>query len=295
MDIVRKYLLPVYQAPEPPAAIAVDPAPPPAADPAAAALAVDPAGAPDPAPAADPVVEPAPAAPVEHGNKGKQPWFLGRISEETSAKNAALERAAAAEQRARDAEALAARLQGGNPDPAAPPLPRQPVTPAPGAPDFQTAVQQEAARQRLYDDSLAIKSAGITKFGTDFKNTLSVLNAVGATTDDFVSTVIAVDKPNAHALLHSLAQDPERAASLASMNRDARIVELTRMSTMAAAPATAPTPAAPAARAVSRAPAPPPPVTPSASKVVDGYSDDATDEQFTQQFNERMKQRAGRR
>lgn len=271
--------LPLYQAPDapgetidPPAGGVVDP---PVVDPAAAV--VDPPAQDDP---------PAPAG--EHGNKGKSPWFLTRISQEA-------ERARVAEQRALDAEALAARLQAGGNPPAA----DAPRVPPPAAGDFNTAVQREAQRLRLTDDSTAVRDAGFKEFGGDFGNSLSILTAVGATSDDIVLDVLAVDKPNAHKIFANLAKDPEKAASLVGMDPRRRIAELTRMSDAlapkpAADAASAPKPAAPA-KGISKAPPPPPPVDPSASKTIDGYSDEATDDQFTAQFNERMKARATRR
>lgn len=282
MNFFRVNRLPLYQAPDAPGATIDPPAggvvDPPAADPAAAAV-VDPPALDDPQP------DPAPAG--EHGNKGKSPWYMKRLADETEARRQA-------EQRAVDAEALAARLQASGNPPAA----DAPRAPAPAAGDFNTAVQREAQRLRLADDSTAVRDAGFKEFGGDFGNSLSILTAIGATSDDIVLDVLAVDKANAHKIFENLAKDPEKAASLVGMDPRRRIAELTRMSDALAPKAAAAPAAKPGAvppKGISKAPAPPPPVDPSASKTIDGYSDEATDDQFTAQFNERMKARATRR
>lgn len=174
-------------------------------------------------------------------------------------------RAEAAEKRANDLQAIIERLQVGQADPAAPAAAAQPPT------DFNTAVQAEAARQRLYDDILIVKAAGLKDF-PDFNQSLGILTALGATNDDFVSDVLAVDKSSAHVILDKLAKDPEKAASLVTMDSRRRIAELTRMAVVsnpaAPAPAAAPSVApAPPAAPVSRAPAPAPRVVPVAQVV----------------------------
>ncbi len=180
---------------------------------------------------------------------------------------------------------------------APPPAPR---APAGQQEDFQTAVSKEAMRLRLFEDTMAVKNAGLAKF-SDFNDTLGVLNAIGVTNDDFVMDVLAVDKANAHAILDRLAKDPEKAASLVGMDSRRRTAELTRMSMTAAAEAKTPTeptakPATtPAARQVSRAPAPPPPVEPSTSTTKDWRRDDATDEEFDAGFKEQQAKRSARR
>lgn len=241
-----------------------------------------------------PIVEtPAVDAPAQT----KKPWFLDRISQESAKAQQASERATAAEARAAAAEALAQRLQAGKADPANDdPAPRRS---APASGDRAAEIQHEAAKQRLYEDAVDVKNKGITQFGPAFGEALNILTAVGATSDDFVADVLAVDKTNAHVLLDKIAKDPEKAVALTQMNQRQRIAELTRMSVLTtAAPAAKADPvveAKPAARTVSKAPPPPPRVDPSASKVVDGYSDEASDEDFTAKFNERMKARSGRR
>lgn len=216
---------------------------------------------------------------TEAEDKRKNPWFLKRISAEAEARRIA--------ESERDSfKALAERLQSGKePDAAAPPS---------NAPDFQTAVQREAARLRLAEDSTAIRDAGYREFGQQFGQNLAVLNAAGAVSDDIVMDLIAVDKANAHKILAALAEDPERATALAAMDSRRRTAELTRISMAANAPIT-PAPKTPVAptKQVSKAPAPPPPVEPSSTKVVPWYSDEASDADFDKGFYDpnRMKKR----
>lgn len=299
--LINKYLLSnVFRSPDDPAAApaAGDPPAPPAAVVADPPVAVDPPAAPEPAP--QPVARTVPLdALLRERRKGEEKA------------TAAEARAAAAERRAQEAEALAARLQsgqGGDP-------PARPAAPAPAAPaaqpDFQTAVQQEAARQRLHDDSVLVRNAGLQKFGNEFNQTLNTLTAMGVTTDAVVSDLIAVDKAGAHEILHSLSKDPERAIALAEMDQRSRVAELTRM-TMASKTAAAPqpaadpqpapgapakpaaaAPAAPAAPAakISQAPRPAPALEPSASNVIDWRDDKASDADFSKGFDETFAKR----
>lgn len=219
-------------------------------------------------------------------------WALDRISEETRKRQDADQRAQAAERRAAEAEALASRIQSGETSSQSVPTNIQQ-----DQPEFKTAVQQAAAAQRFHEETLKVRSAGFTQYGASFQESLQVLSALGATSDDFVSDVLAVDKSNAHILLETLAKDPERAVALTNMDSRSRIAELTRltMANTAKKPdiitETNPAPV----RQVSKAPAPAPIVQPSATKTIDGYADEATDEQFTAQFNARMKERTARR
>ncbi len=231
-----------------------------------------------------PVADPAPEPVVEAPKPDKKPWFLERISQESAKAQDATRRLAEAERRAAEAEALAARLQAGK-DPT--------VTPQSAGKTFtQAEIRAEAERLRFHEDTVAVRDAGLGQFGQSFNETLSVLNAVGATNDDFVSDVLAVDKAGAHVLLDRLAKDPEKAVALAGMTSRQRIAELTRMSV--AKTESEPKPTVPA-KAVSKAPPPAPKIEPSAAKARDGYADDASDDEFTRQFNERMKARSARR
>lgn len=263
MNIMRHlYLSSAVRTPDDPAAAVIDPVDTPqVADPPAAAAVTDPVADPvvadpvaDPAAAADPA--PAPAAP--HGNAGKSPWYMKEIAQTREEKRQERSAREAAEQRAADLQAIIERMQSGA-DPAAPkPAPAAAAAPPPQ--DFNAAVKAQAAKERLYEDTLTVRSAGETAF-PDFGASLDILNAVGATSDDFVSDVLAVDKAGAHVIFDKLAKDPEKAASLVGMDSRRRIAELTRM---AVAPKTEAKPAAepkPATQ-ISRAPAPKPAASP---------------------------------
>lgn len=275
MDFVRKYMLStaMLRSPDGDGAV-VDP-------PAIVDPPVDPALAADPP--ADPTPEPARNQPPK--------WALDRISAETAKREESDRQRDAAERRAADAEALAARLQAGaNPDPA----PR----PAPPAQNIDQMVNDRAQQIRLNEDSTAIKSAGLSEFGAAFGETLAILNAVGAVSDDIVLNMVAVDKANAHKILTTLAKDPEKAASFAKLDSRRQIAELTRMSDALKAdpkpvivPAVAP---AVVPKTGSKAPPPAPPVDPSASKTIDWRSDEASDDDFSKGWNERQAQRARR-
>lgn len=228
-------------------------------------------------------VPPAPVETEEDQDKRKNPWFLKRISSEAEARRIA-------ETERDNYKAIVERLQAGSDAPATPP--------ASNAPEFQTAVQQEAAKLLFEQDRQTLIAAGRKEFGSGaFNDIASILGAAGAASVDFIQDVMAVDKPNAHKILATLAQDPERAASLAEMDPRRRTAELTRIS-MAANATTAPpvapkAPTAPTTKQVSRAPAPPPPVEPSSTKSVPWYSDEASDADFDKGFYspDRLKKR----
>lgn len=279
--LIRTLRLPLFQAPD--VAPAADPAP---VDPAVIANA-DPAPEPAPIepPVADPVVvaEPEPEPePKVHGNKGRKPWYLERISEETEGRRQA-------EERARAAEELALRLQKGNPDPS-----------TPQSKDTDAVV--EARARQLADERLAgekihsVISAGLSKFD-DWEEKAQMLGAVGAATPTFVLDVVAVDPANAHEILHNLAEDPQKAQRIAKMDSRSRTVELVKMSMAISGAEPQPTPKTdpkPAPKTVSKAPAPPPAIEPTTSQVVDWRSDKASDEEFSKGWEETQRLRAAR-
>ncbi|HLH92077.1 MAG TPA: hypothetical protein VKX28_26895 [Xanthobacteraceae bacterium] len=270
----------VTHAPEPPVEPAVTPPAPVAADP--------------PAPAPEPPAPPAavdPAAPREHGNKGRQPWYLTRISEAEHAKRQANEAREAEKRRADAAEEMLARLQRGEqPTGTQPPAPQR--QPGQSQEEFQREVKAEAQRQRIFEDTVAVRDAGLEKF-PDFNETLNVLTAIGLTRDDVVADLIAVDKANAHAILDKLAKDQDKAAAIAAMSPARRIAEFTRMSMAetekpAPQPAPAPKPAAP-----SKAPPPPPKLAPVAERPEgEDFSDDRSDEEWSAAWDRKFLKRA---
>ena len=241
--------------------------------------------------AAEPVPEPvAPRITIPDSVIGELTG-LRSAKRDLEAENARIRREAA------DARALAERLQRGNgpADPAIAPAP----TPAPSQDQYQADVNRAAEMQRVMEDTVAIRNAGMIKF-PDFQQTLNTLTALGVTSNlDIVMDILAVDRANAHVILDSLAKDPEKAASIAQMTPRSRIAELTRMTTVttaAPAPKAVAQPAAPAPKTVSRAPAPAPAVEPSGSKPAPHWlSDENSEEQVTAGFNEMLKKRASLR
>lgn len=257
----------------------------PAVDPPADAPAPDNAlsDAPADAPAGDPAPEPAPA-PAQQPPK----WALGRISEETSKRQAAEARAEAAERRANEALALAERLQQSGDNP---PAPRPAPAPAPQG-DYQADVQRGVTLAKLQDDANDVRSTGFTSF-PDFGDTINVVGSIFSDhTNDFLQDLFAVDKANAHVILDQLAKSPERAASLAAMDPRRRTAELTRMS-MAAAPKPAPAPA-PAPPKVSQAPKPAPALAPAGGDTVenDGLGDEIDDDTWSRNWDKQNRRSA---
>jgi hypothetical protein len=269
-----------------------DPNPPPV-DPAvaaaASAAAANPplADAPADLPAPDPALAPGdPPEPGErpHGNKGKTPWYLNRISEESEARRQAEARA----------QELQAMLERKSTDPAAPAAPK--------ADDaaIETRARQ-IAQETLNNERIgSVISAGVAKFA-DWDDRTAKLAAAGAATPAFVLDVVAVDPVNAHVILNALADDLQKAAHLAKMDTRTRTIELVKMSmaanqTAQPAPAVDPKPPVPP-KTVSRAPPPPPPVDPGASQSVDWRSDKASDDDFSRGWEARQREKfaGGRR
>jgi hypothetical protein len=277
MDVLTKYLHPLYQAPDTPAAAADPPAPPPA-DPGAA----------DP-PAPDPIGDPAPPAPAMI----PQSVFVREVTP-LRAKVRETETALEQAQRTiREQNEMLARLQA---KPGEDPAPPVRATPQPGTDEFNRAVDKAAFEREFTRNTGDVRSAGMAKF-PDFQATLGVLEALGVTNNQVILDLLSADKANAHIILDQLAKSPEKATAIASMDQPRRIAEFIRMApvTAAAAKTEPAAPTAQPARTVSRAPAPPPPVDPGTKKELPPYADELSDEDFTAQFNERMAKRSARR
>jgi hypothetical protein len=202
---------------------------------------------------------------------------------ELEAENARLAREAS------DAKAVAERLAGGEKT-------------APQAPAVDDAEIDRRADYKLFvRDVQSMQAEGLKEFGPAFNERVRILEAVGAADDNFVSQVMAVDRPNAHKLLNKIAEDPERAVALVQMNPTQRIAEITRIAMATAAPKTEvktevkPEPKPVTTKAISRAPAPPPPVEPSSSKTVDWRTDEASDAEFDAGFKAMMQRRSAAR
>jgi hypothetical protein len=197
----------------------------------------------------------------------------------------------------RDSTDMLTRLQQKPGDtPATSPAPRsEPVTEPP-----QLDVERRAAEMLFTRDAQRISETAYKAYGQGWIDSVNLLNSFGLNSGDFVSSVMdVVGSDKTHEVMHAIAQEPEKAAALASMSPARRISEITRISlamdAKPAAPAAPAPPPAPPARTVSRAPAPPPPVEPSASKPVDWRSDKASDDEFSRGWDENAAKRRARR
>lgn len=274
-------------------------------DPAVMAAA-DPALAADP-PAPDPALETPPAAQPNVADVERRS-FINQLTELRTRLRDTESEAAKQRREAQEARDLAERLARGDKD--APAASAAKPAPRPGDPDWDTAVQQAAASQRRVEAVTDAIAEGRRSIGNVFQDSLKALDAYyGDDALNIASAAVSIDKAKAHQILHTIGQDPDLAMRLGNMDPTQRIVELTRMSMAAAAPAktdpktlaAAATPAAAAAtppKKVSAAPPPPPPVEPSASKVVDWRDDKASDSEFAKGWEEnmanRMKRQRGR-
>jgi hypothetical protein len=261
MNITRHlYLSTAVRAPDEPAATPVGDAPPPevAEVVTEAPAAVDPP-APGPEPAPPPAPAPAPQTMVPLR------VLQQRVGEESNKRQAVERRATEAETKAANLQAIIDRLQaerqaapGADPTPA--PAPRAPAPVE--QPDIAEAVRREVDSREVTKSINDVIGKGVAEYTqAQWDEKSNILAALGAATPEFVQDVIAVDPANAHRIIFALAEDPGKAADLASMNVRQRTAELTRMSMAEQAknppaakidPAPAPAPKTP----VSKAPAP---------------------------------------
>ena len=158
-------------------------------------------------------------------------------------------------------------------------------------------INRRAAFQVFLRDVAQVRSRGVREFGEDFNASIARLKEYGADDNDFVHQVITVDPDNAHAVLHSLAQDPGKAYSLVEMSPVQRIAEITRMSiNHQKTPAkTEEKATAPAAKTVSAAPRPAPAISTTTKQDIVWYSDKASDKEYDKGFFEMLKNRRARR
>ena len=191
--------------------------------------------------------------------------------------------------RLQEAQELLARFQR---DPNAPPAP----APRPTEQGYsQQDIDRRAAQQVFERDAQAVSEAGVKSYGQRWADSINILGSFNLNTADFISAVMDVaGRDKTHEIVNEIAQNPETAATLASMNPTRRIAELTRMAermgTKASAPPAAAT-ATPPAKTVSKAPPPAPSVTANAGQVVDWRSDKASDDEFSKGWNERYLRR----
>lgn len=241
-------------------------------------------------PAASEVQPVAQEAPKAAANAPK--WAMDRINEETNRRREEQQAREAAENEARNLKEMLTRLQnGGKPAEQTNQPARQPA-PTVDPTRYQADVRAEAERQRLYADSAVVRATGAAAF-PNFNDSLNILSAVGATTDDFVADIFAAtDRANAHVMIDTLAKDPEKAAGLAKMDSRSRIAELTRIAMVdqiQKAASAAPAPVAKPAP-VTKAPAPPPRVDPAGGATTPNLMDDnLSDEEWFNLYRNQRK------
>lgn len=241
-------------------------------------VAADPPPAPqDPPP--DPAPQPEPEPAHDHGNKGKQAWWMRELAnKDAEAANLRRELEAANE--------LARRLQNpGGADPAR-------TAPPPAVTDAR--VEALAAELVVKNDVRELDVRGTEKYGEDWTAAVSVLNSLGANNLGFMGDILTADKAGAADLVRTLASQPEKLAMIMRMPAGGRIAELTRIS-MAAKQQTADPKAPPASpKQVSKAPAPPPPLNAGGKQAVPWYADETPDDVYHRGWEENAKERAKR-
>lgn len=243
-----------------------------------------------PTDAADTSAVDAVETPVESGEppaseppRKKASPLIAELTAQRARRREAEERAATAERKAADAQALLDRLTSrkeGEPAPA--------PTPTPQAPD-DAEVDRRAEYKLFLRDVEGLRSRGMAEFGADtFADTIKSLAAYGADNDGFVRAVMEVDRENAHKLLQEISQDEVRAIGLVNMTNTQRIAELTRMSiarqTKTAEPTKGAEPKPAASSAISRAPRPAPAISASTSSESPRWSDKRSDKEFDKDF-----------
>lgn len=207
-------------------------------------------------------------------SKDPDAWKMKRLHEETNKRYAVEEQLAQERRKTEEFRSLVERLQADKETPAH--QRREEV------PDIQPLVQAEAKKIIFDNDCNDVANAWRSE-NPAFSDRLGILQAAGVmpakdgSNTDFLMDIIAIDKPNAHKILDSLASDPDRAIALSRMDSRRRVAELTRM-TMA--DAVKPVPAAPKPAAISKVPAPKP-VLEAIRAAEEVAEDDMTDAQWS--------------
>lgn len=231
---------------------------------------------------------PAPEATAPAAGAAAQPaapdtsWVPKRISEITTARRAAEQRAADEAQRAAAAEAENARLRDqlaaltGTPaQPAAPP-----ATAASGAPAIapnqsvdqlarayaERMVREQTEQTNLQSRITAINEAGTKEFGEDFDKSVQNLNMAGVGGPDFLRVLSAIPKAEAVVTWLGKTENLNEAMRIATLDPVQMGIELTKLSGKSAREL---------GKQVSKAPAPIEPV--SGNSGSDGAAPDPSD------------------
>jgi hypothetical protein len=235
-----------------------------------------PESAPEPASAPEPDPQ---ATAAEHGDKRKQAWWMRELAnKDAEAANLRRELEAANE--------LARRLQ--NPGVAG----AQEIAPPPSVTEAQ--IEARAAELVVKADVRDLDVRGTEKYGEDWTAAVGVLNTLGANNLAFMGDILTADKANAADLVHTLASQPEKLATLMRLPPGARVAELTRISMVSKQLSADPKAPPGSPKQVSKAPAPPPSLNAGGKKAVAWYADDASDAEFHAGWEEMAKERAKR-
>lgn len=165
--------------------------------------------------------------------------------------------------------------------------------PQAGTDEFQTAVKAEAGRLAFLKECEDIHAVGTQSF-KDWTETIGIINAIGASSDNFLQDVIAADRANAPALLHELANDPTMARRLVAMDARNRVGALAKMAVKieaAAKPTTAANGSAtPPPKPLSKAPAPMAKIDAGGMNTPDTdlYSDNTPDAAWSKAFDKKF-------
>ena len=192
--------------------------------------------------------------PQEPKKPTEPPWFMKRI-DAMNRRNADLARELAA-LRAQQSELKS----GGQLEPTQPE--RQPETLTEQA--IQAEVERRTAQARFNEARQGVIQSGVKEFGAEDWNAKTQMIASLGATDNQAFMEALIDLPDAHRLVASLADDPDRLQALLSKRPAAMAAEMGRMA--AAMETTAPKPR------ISNAPKP---VTPISAKSTEAAPDPA--------------------
>ena len=148
--------------------------------------------------------------------------------------------------------------------------------------EFDRAVETAAQQREFARSTQDVFDAGIKDF-EDFQESLNIMTAVGATSDEFAADLVAVDKTNAHKIIHELAQTPELSKRLVAMSSRQRVAELTKMSMKLSEPG-----AKAGVRQVSRAAAPLRALEGSAGTDENDFGDNVPDDVWSSRFDKKF-------
>jgi hypothetical protein len=164
-------------------------------------------------------------------------WVPKRISEITAARRAAEQRAAEAEARLRDQEALIAQLRSGDPAAAT-----RTTAPPPSPEEFDrlvnaradAIVNQRASESTLNQRIAEVNAAGAKDFGEDYEKSVNNLNMAGIGGPDFLRVVTNVPNPEKLVTWLGKPENLNEAMRVATLDPVQMAIEMTKMSTRAA-------------------------------------------------------------